>query len=166
MVVLSRPAVPVLVLALVVGALDRSIRQQSGLSALLCSANLPVVGGLFVVATAVSVASRHCQLSEHLVGSAGSRQTAGVAAAASNLMDNLPAAALLSAKLPPHPYSLLLGLDLGPNLGPNLTVVGALSSVLWLRVSRREGAAPSVWTFTKVGAVVTGLTLVGGLLVI
>ena len=162
MIALSRPAVPVLALALLVGALDRAVRERSGLSGLLRSASLPVVGGLFVVATAVSVASRHWGLSEHLVGSAGSWQTAGVAVAASNLMNNLPAAALLSATPPPHPYSLLLGLD----LGPNLTVVGTLSSVLWLRVARREGASPSVWTFTKVGVVVTGLTLVGGLLVL
>jgi len=115
-----------------------------------------------VLATAVSVSSRFWHIAQHLIGSAGSWQSAGIAAASSNLINNLPAAALLSAKFPLHPYSLLIGL----NLGPNLTVVGALSSILWLQVARREGASPSAWTFTKVGVIVTSFTLVGCLLVV
>jgi arsenical pump membrane protein len=162
MLVFSRPAVAVLVVAVVIAGIDIAIRRRVGMGALLRSANLPVVVGLFVLATAVSVASRYWHIAQHLIGTAGSWQTAGVAALSSNLINNLPAAAMLSAKFPAHPYSLLLGL----NLGPNLTVVGALSSVLWLRVARREGAAPSAWTFTNVGVVVTVVTLVGCLLVL
>jgi arsenical pump membrane protein len=162
MLVSSRPAIPVLAVAIVVAALDIAIRHRFSLASLVRSANLPIVVGLFVLATAVSVASRYWHLSEHLIGTAGSWQTAGVAAVSSNLINNLPAAAMLSARFPTHPYSLLLGL----NLGPNLTVVGALSSMLWLKVARREGASPSVWTFTKIGVVVTITTLVACLLVI
>ena len=48
---------------------------------------------------------------------------AGIGAAASVLLNNLPAAALLSAQLPPHPNPLLVGL----HLGPNLAVTGRVS---------------------------------------
>jgi len=159
--VISRPAIPVLVVAILVAAIDIAVRHRFAFASLVKSANLPMVVGLFVLATCVSVASRYWHLSQHLIGTAGSWQTAGVAAASSNLINNLPAAAMLSAKFPAHPYSLLFGL----NLGPNLTVVGALSSLLWLKVARREGASPSVWTFTKIGVVVTTVTLFGCLLV-
>ncbi len=161
MLAVSRPAIPVLIVALVVATVDVVIRHRFAAPALIRSANLPMVVGLFVLATAVSVASRYWHLAGHLIGGAGTWQTAGVAAASSNLINNLPAAAMLSATFPAHPYSLLLGL----NLGPNLSVVGALSSILWLKVSRREGATPAAWTFTKVGVIVTVATLVGGLLV-
>lgn len=162
MLVLSRPAIPVLAIAVVIAVIDITVRRRVVMSALLRSANLPVVVGLFVLATTVSVASRYWHISEHLIGSGGSWRTAGVAAVSSNLINNLPAAAMLSARFPVHPYSLLLGL----NLGPNLTVIGALSSMLWLKVARREGASPSVWTFTRIGVVVTAVTLVGGLLIL
>lgn len=162
MLVLRRPAVSVLGVALGIAVLDAVIRRRLTLPSLLRSANLPVVCGLFVVATVVSVVSRYWHLAQHLVGSTDVWQTAAVAAVSSNVINNLPAAALLSATLPAHPYALLLGL----NLGPNLSVVGALSSVLWLKVARRERATPSAWTFSKVGAVVTLLTLVGCLAVL
>lgn len=161
MLVFSRPALAVLGVAVGVAAVDIVLRHRFALPVLVRSANLPMVVGLFALATVVSVASRYWHLSEHLIGTAGTWQTAGAAAASSNVINNLPAAAMLSAKFPPHPYSLLFGL----NLGPNLTVVGALSSMLWLKVARREGASPSVWTFTKVGSVVTAVTLVACLLI-
>jgi len=162
MLALSRPAVPVLAVGLGVVGLDLWRRRGVRLMPIVRSANLVVIGGLFVFATCVSVSSRYWHLSQHLVGSTTIWQTAGISALLSNVINNLPAAALLSAKLPPHPYSLLLGL----NLGPNLTVLGALSSVLWLKVSKREGATPSVWTFSKIGAVVTLVTLIGCLWVL
>ena len=40
--------------------------------------------------------------------------TAAVAAVCSVLVNNLPAASLLAARTPPRPYSLLIGLNLGP----------------------------------------------------
>jgi arsenical pump membrane protein len=162
MLALSRPAIPVLAIAVVTAIIDIAIRHRVVTSELLRSANLPVVVGLFVLATAVSVASRYWHIAEHLIGAGGSWRTAGIAAISSNLINNLPSAAMLSARFPAHPYSLLLGL----NLGPNLTVIGALSSMLWLKVAKREGASPSMWTFTKIGVVVTAVTLVGALLIV
>lgn len=159
MVALSHPAIPVIVVAIVVSVID-GIRRRSGtIRELIRSANLPVVIGLFVLATSVSLVSRHWHTSQHLLAGADSWRTAGIAAVASNVMNNLPAAALLAAHPPLHPYSLLLGL----NLGPNLSVVGALSSVLWMKVARNEKATPSPWRFSKIGVVVTAGTLVVGL---
>ena len=56
------------------------------------------------------------------------------------LVNNLPAASLLAARRPPHPYSLLVGL----NVGPNLFVTGSLAWVLWLRAARGAGGAPDI----------------------
>src|SRR5487761_2171039 len=90
MVALSHPAMPVIVVALVVSVID-GIRRRSGtIRELIRSANLPVVIGLFVLATSVSLVSRHWHTSQHLLAGADSWRTAGIAAVASNVMNNLP----------------------------------------------------------------------------
>ena len=86
---------------------------------------------------------------------------AWLAAGASVLVNNLPAAVVLSVHLPAHPRALLLGLD----LGPNLAVTGSLSAVLWLQVARANGARPSVVRYTLLGLVLVPVTLVSALLV-
>lgn len=82
-------------------------------------------------------------------------------------MNNLPAASLLAARTPPHPFQLLIGL----NLGPNLCVTGSLAWLLWLRSARDAGAQPSLARASKLGLVavplsmavaVAALTLTGG----
>jgi arsenical pump membrane protein len=55
-----------------------------------------------------------------------------------------------------HPLTLLVGLD----LGPNVLIIGALSSMLWLRIARSQGAHPSIRTFTTIGVVVTSCSMV------
>ena len=77
------------------------------------------------------------------------------------LVNNLPAAVVLSAHPLTHPRALLLGLD----LGPNLAVVGSLAAVLWLQVARAAGARPSVLRYTLLGLVLAPLTLAAALLV-
>jgi arsenical pump membrane protein len=62
---------------------------------------------------------------------------------------------LFSSQLPPHPQALLIGLD----LGPNLATFGAMSSLLWLRISRAEGASPSAVTFCRVGIVLAPVSI-------
>ena len=54
---------------------------------------------------------------------------AALGAVSSVVVNNLPAAALLAAQPPPHPLSLLIGL----NLGPSLAFTGSLSAYLWYR---------------------------------
>jgi arsenical pump membrane protein len=122
---------------------------------------VPLLFGLFVLAVVVAVLAREWDFPQRLMASSGTWASAGIGAGAANLMNNLPAAALLSSRLPSHPYALLLGLD----LGPNICVIGAMSSLLWLRISRQNGASPSARTFSQVGVVVTATTLVAALLV-
>ena len=72
-----------------------------------------------------------------------------MAAVSSVLVNNLPAAALLAARQPPHPFELLVGL----NVGPNLFVTGSLAWVLWWRSARRVDAYPSIRRATVLGLV-------------
>jgi arsenical pump membrane protein len=87
-------------------------------------------------------------------------QTAVGAAVASVLVNNLPAAVLLSPEPPPHARALLIGL----NIGPNLAVTGSLSALLWLRVSRSLGADPSIRVFSAIGVVLAPVTIAAALL--
>jgi len=72
------------------------------------------------------------------------------------LINNLPAASLFAGQHMAHPYALLVGLD----LGPNLFVTGAMSTMLWLRIARENGARPTIATFTRVGVPVALLSIV------
>lgn len=86
---------------------------------------------------------------------------AALAAVLANLVNNLPATLVLLAALGSGaPPGLVLAVLLGVNIGPNLTYVGSLATLLWRRVVTDRGAAPSVRTFTKLGAVTVPLTLV------
>ena len=55
------------------------------------------------------------------------------------LVNNLPAASLLAARRPPHPFALLVGL----NVGPNLFVTGSLAWILWLPRRGRPAGGPT-----------------------
>ncbi|MGA2970784.1 MAG: ArsB/NhaD family transporter [Acidimicrobiales bacterium] len=118
-------------------------------------ANLPLLSTLFALALGVASIARVWNYPAHVMSIAGTWATGFIGAGSANVINNLPAAALLSSKLPAHPYQLLLGLD----LGPNLCVIGAMSSLLWLRIARQHDAAPSAWTFSQIGVIVTALTL-------
>ena len=96
-----------------------------------------------------------------LLAHTGRWETAWVAAGAAVLVNNLPAAVMLSAHLPAHPRALLLGLD----LGPNLAVTGSLSAVLWHHVATAEGARPSIVRYSLYGIVLAPLTIAAALLV-
>lgn len=82
-----------------------------------------------------------------------------VAAGASVVLNNLPAASLLAARPPGEAHALLIGLD----LGPNLAVSGALSAVLWLQVGRSAGARPSALRYSAVGALVVPVSMAAAL---
>ena len=64
--------------------------------------------------------------------------------------------------LPPDP-SLIYTAILGADLGPNLTIVGSLSSLLWLAILRKRGLDLSPWQYFKLGAVLTPLMLVASI---
>jgi arsenical pump membrane protein len=153
--VLARPALPVLALGAVVALAARLGPRgaRDAVNPLLLSALLVVAVLLGALARATSVGT--------LVAHTGRWATAWTAVLASVLVNNLPAAALLSAHLPAHPRALLLGLD----LGPNLAVTGSLSAVLWLQIARRNGARPSALRYTLLGLALVPLTLSASLAV-
>ena len=78
------------------------------------------------------------------------------------LLNNLPAASLLAARTPPHPYSLLIGL----NLGPNLFVTGSLAWLIWLRAARGAGVQPSGRSAARIGVVAVPLSIAAAVAVL
>ena len=110
---------------------------------------------LFALAVGLGSIARLWHAPAHLLDSGGTWTAAGIGAIASVLMNNLPAAVLLSAHPAAHPDALLLGLD----LGPNLAVTGSLSAVLWLQAARDVDAQPSITTYTRLGLLLVPLTL-------
>jgi arsenical pump membrane protein len=141
-VALRAPALPVVAVGVVAFVLrswqgdDRGASARSALQVL----GVPVLVGLFGLAVALGTLGRSWSGPATLLTHLNDWGTAAVAAASSVLVNNLPAASLLAARRPPHPYALLIGL----NVGPNLFVTGSLAWVLWLRAARRAGGHPDV----------------------
>lgn len=114
---------------------------------------------LFALAVGLGSIARLWHAPAHLLDSGGTWTAATVGAIAAVLLNNLPAAVLLSAQPVAHPDALLLGLD----LGPNLAVTGSLSAVLWLQAARSVDAQPSIATYTRLGLLLVPLTLTAAL---
>jgi arsenical pump membrane protein len=161
--VLRAPALPVLAIGLgAVGVRIASKKEQVGHA--IGVLGLPVLLGLFGVAVAVGTLGRIWTGPATLLLHLDTWGTAVVAALTSVLINNLPAASLLAAHRPPHPYALLIGL----NVGPNLFVTGSLAWLLWLRAARAAGARPSLLAASRIGVVAVPLALAAavGLLVL
>jgi arsenical pump membrane protein len=146
---LRNPALPVLALGVTASLLRRRLPHlETRMLAIL----FPLTIGLGTLARVWNGPS-------HLLDSSGSWTAAGIGAAASVLVNNLPAAVLLSASPPAHPGALLLGLD----LGPNLAVTGSLSAFLWLQAARTVGAEASIAVYSRLGVLLVPLTLAAAL---
>jgi arsenical pump membrane protein len=153
---LSSPALPILVAGVVlIGAQVLITRRLTGNEARR-SLNARTLLILMSVALAFGVVARLWHGPAHLMSTLGPWASAGIGAGLANVVNNLPAAVLLSSRPLHHPLTLLIGLD----LGPNVFIIGALSSMLWLRIARSEGAHPSIRTFTTIGVVVTSCSMV------
>jgi arsenical pump membrane protein len=155
-VVLRNAAVPVVVIGILAAAIAIWRYRLRG-SEVLGSVQPAVLLGLFGAAVALGTVGRATDLPARLLEHAGSFTTAGIGALASIVVNNLPAASLLAARIPPHPYPLLVGLD----IGPNLFVTGSLSALLWLRSAREAGAEPSLRHSTALGVIAAPLAIVG-----
>ncbi len=116
---------------------------------------VPVLVGLFGLAVALGALGRNWTLPARTLSHLGPWATAGVGGLSSVLINNLPAASLLSARPPAHPLSLLIGLD----LGPNLFVSGSLAWVLWYNAARISGARPDVRRTVRMGLVAAPLSM-------
>jgi arsenical pump membrane protein len=147
--VLPRPELAVLALGIAVALVARTSLR---------AVNAPLLLGVLALAVVLGALARAVDLGALATGRWA---TAWIAVGAAALVNNLPAAVLLSAHTPAHPRALLLGLD----LGPNLVVTGSLSAIFWLQVARANGARPSIRRYSKLGAVLVPVTLCASLLV-
>jgi arsenical pump membrane protein len=148
--VLQRPALPVLGAALVLALLARAPLRR-----IVVAANPVLLISVFAVAISLGAIARSIESLSDLGESLGRWTTAGVSAGLALVVNNLPAAVVLSAHQPAHPRAMLVGLD----LGPNLAVTGSLAAILWLQVARSAGARPSAWRYTRLGIVIVPLTM-------
>jgi len=156
-VALHAPALPVAAVGLVAVAL-RSWRSADARGTARSAAQVlgvPVLVGLFGLAVALGTLGRAWSGPATLLSHLNVWGTAVVAAATSVLVNNLPAASLLAARQPPHPFALLIGL----NVGPNLFVTGSLAWILWLRAARNAGGHPDVRRASVLGAISVPLAI-------
>ncbi len=144
--VLSSPAPEVAAVG-VAGALLALARHRIRLGDAVKTLDLPVLVGLFGLAVGLGALGRDWTGPADALRHLDPWATAGVAAISTVVLNNLPAAALLSARPPPHPLSLLIGLD----LGPNLFVSGSLAWVLWRASARAAGGRPDLARTVRMG---------------
>jgi arsenical pump membrane protein len=152
--VLRSPALPVAG----VGVLVVGLRMATGrepIDRFLEVLGVPVLVGLFGVATALGTVGRAWSGPAVLLSHLDTVGTAVVAAASAVVFNNLPAASLLSSRVPPHPFSLLIGLD----IGPNLFVTGSLAWVLWRRAVTSSGSRPPVRRAVALGLISVPLAM-------
>jgi arsenical pump membrane protein len=155
---LRSPALPVAAVGVVaVGA--RTVSGRVSWTKVRDILGLPVLIGLFGVAVALGTLGRTWSGPATALSHLNGWGTAAVAAVASVAVNNLPAASLLAARVPPRPFALLVGLD----IGPNLFVTGSLAWILWLRAAASAGAFPSIAKATRLGLVAAPLAMGGAL---
>lgn len=159
LVLLLRSAAAPVAAVGVLAVLIRSVRGKGQRRDPLGVLGPPVLIGLFGVAIALGTLGRSWAGPETLLSHLDAWGTATVAALSSVLMNNLPAASLLAARVPPRPFALLVGL----NIGPNLFVTGSLAWFLWLRAARSVSAQPSIAKATRLGVVAVPLSMAAAL---
>ena len=157
-VVLHNAAIPVAAIGVVIVA-ARIAKGTENLRQATDVVGVPVLLGLFGVAVALGTLGRVWSGPAELLSHLDRWGTVATAAGSSVLVNNLPAASLLAARRPEHPFSLLVGL----NLGPNLFVTGSLAWILWLRAARSAGARPSIAKASRLGVVAVPLSMAAAL---
>ena len=156
-VTLRAPALPVAAVGVVAVVLSsrRGRARPTTPRAALDILGIPVLVGLFGLAVALGTLGRSWSGPATLLSHLDAWGTAVFAALTSVLVNNLPAASLLAARQPPHPFALLIGL----NVGPNLFVTGSLAWILWLRAARTAGGQPDIRRASLLGLVSVPLAL-------
>jgi arsenical pump membrane protein len=86
--------------------------------------------------------------------------TAALAAAAANVINNLPAVLVLLPLAAAAGPGAVLAVLIGVNIGPNLTYAGSLATLLWRRVLREHDAEPNLGEFTRLGLLTVPAALV------
>jgi arsenical pump membrane protein len=155
---LHNPALPVVSIGAVVVGVRLAIGKEKP-RRVLELLGAPSLVGLFGIAVALGTLGRTWSGPATLLSHLDLWGTAVVAAVSSVLVNNLPAASLLAARTPLHPFALLIGL----NLGPNLFVSGSLAWLLWFRAAKAAGAHPSVARASRIGSVAVPLAMAAAL---
>jgi arsenical pump membrane protein len=158
MVLLKNAALPVLA----IGVMATALRAREGAIApreALRHLGALLLLGLFVLAVCLGALARATGFPGEAVSSASPLAIASLAAGASVLINNLPAAVLLSAAHAAHPRALLIGLD----IGPNLAISGSLSALLWWRAAKASGARPSAVACSRQGVMLAPIAIVAAL---
>ena len=155
---LRSPALPVAGVGVLIIAV-RLVARRQNLDHVLDVLGLPVLVGLFGVALALGTLGRTWSGPDTLLAHLDAVGTAVVAALSTVAVNNLPAAALLASRVPPHPFALLVGLD----IGPNLFVTGSLAWILWWRTARSAGSVPPVRRAVVLGLVTVPLSMAAAL---
>lgn len=150
----SNPSVWVAVLG-ILAVSWQVMRGRDSAPYLLNVLGLPTLLGLFGLAVGLGALGRGWTAPAMLLGHLDAWGTVGLAAVATVVVNNLPAAALLSAHVPRHPFALLIGLNVGPNLAPT----GSLAWLLWFKSARTAGAHPSIRSTVKIGAVAAPIAI-------
>jgi arsenical pump membrane protein len=146
-IALRNPAIPVLAVGLTLAVIE-VVRGRLQWREVVRAVGPVVLISLFLVCVGLGILARSWNGPAQLLGGAGRWGTAGIGALASVMINNLPAAVLLSARSVAHPRALLLGL----NVGPNIAATGSLSAFLWWRAARQVNAQPSLVAFSRRGA--------------
>jgi arsenical pump membrane protein len=157
-VALRNPALPVLAIGATATATQIARRRLSFATVIDAVGPLAVVG-LFCLSVGLGVLARSWSGPARLLAHGGRIGTTAIGALAAVVVNNLPAAVLLSARAPAHPRALLIGL----NLAPNLAVTGSLSAYLWFRAARLLDARPKALAYTRRGVVLAPLAIAGAL---
>jgi Na+/H+ antiporter NhaD/arsenite permease-like protein len=89
-----------------------------------------------------------------------------ITAGLSNLVSNVPAVLVLKPFLAnlPDPQRTWLAVAMSSTLAGNLTLVGSVANLIVVQVARARGVTIGFWEYTKVGAPLTALTLLIGVL--
>lgn len=155
---LRDPALPVLIVGVITVAIKLT-RDRGQLHRVIELLSLPTLVGLFGIAVALGTLGRAWSGPATLMSHLNLWETAPFAAISAIVVNNLPAASLLAARVPPHPFSLLIGL----NLGPNLFMTGSLSWLLWIRAARTAGAEPAIAKTSRIGLVAVPIAMAAAL---
>jgi arsenical pump membrane protein len=129
----------------------------------------PFIAGMFLMVRGIEhqgATEQLGQLVARLAGQ-GTLRPAVVATAfgalGSNVINNVPMVAVMNSTIPTihgaSQHALVLGTLVGCDLGPNLTIVGSLSTMIWLLLLRQRGVEVSGLDYARLGIIVTPIML-------
>jgi Na+/H+ antiporter NhaD/arsenite permease-like protein len=129
---------------------------------------LLLFAGLFILVAGIEKAMAPGLADLASLGLGRPAALATVAAVLSNLVSNVPAVLVLRSFVTalPDPTSGWLVLAMSSTFAGNLTIVGSVANLIVVERARRHGVTIDFWTYLRVGAPLTLITLVLGVLML